>query len=134
MTVDNVEAVRAAVVALNAGDFDAALAQVHPDAEWQPLRVFPDSGSFRGPEGVREFFQSWMDTFRGFRVHLKTCAPVDEDRVLAVLWVSGEGAESGARVESPEFFQLIEFRDGRMIRAQMFETESDALEAAGSPE
>ena len=56
---------------------------------------------------------------------------MDEHRVIARLRVSGEGAESGVEVESPPFFQLIEFRDGLLIRARMFETESEALEAAG---
>jgi len=46
------------------------------------------------------------------------------------LRVSGEGAGSGVEVESPPFFQLIEFRDGLLIRARMFQGESEALEAA----
>jgi hypothetical protein len=34
-------------------------------------------------------------------------------------------------VESPPFFQVLEYRDGLLIRARMFQTESEALEAAG---
>jgi ketosteroid isomerase-like protein len=131
MSQQNVESVREAVEAINHGDFEAALDRAHPDIEWQTLDAFPDAGTYRGPEGVRAFFQTWLDTFRGFRLHLERCVPVDEHRVLGVLRVSGEGAGSGVEVESPAFFQLLEFRDGQLIRARMFQTESEALEAAG---
>src|SRR2546426_8893547 len=134
MPRENVERVREAVEAINRGDFEAALDGAHPDIEWQTLDAFPDAGTYRGPERVRAFFQTWLDTFRGFRLHLEKCVPVDEHRVLGVLRVSGEGAGSGVEVESPEFFQLLEFRDGQLIRARMFQTESEALEAAGLSE
>jgi ketosteroid isomerase-like protein len=130
MSRENVEKVRAAVEAINRGDFDAALDGAHPDIEWRTLDAFPDAGTYRGPEGVRAFFQAWLDTFRGFRLHLEKCVPVDERRVLAVLRVSGEGAESGVEVESPSFSQLLEYDDGQLIRARMFQTETEALEAA----
>jgi ketosteroid isomerase-like protein len=134
MPQENVKRVRDAVEAINRGDFDAALDAAHPDLEWRTLDAFPDAGTYRGPEGVREFFRAWLDTFRGFRLHLEKCVPVDEHRVLAILRVSGEGAESGVEVESPAFSQLLEFHDGQLIRSRMFQTESEALEAAGRPE
>jgi ketosteroid isomerase-like protein len=130
MSLENVERVREAVEAINRGDFEAALGRAHPDIEWETLETFPDAGTYRGPEGVRAFFQTWLDTFRGFRLHLEQCVAVDEDRVLAMLRVSGAGAGSGVEVESPPFFQLIEFRDGLLIRARMFQSESEALEVA----
>jgi ketosteroid isomerase-like protein len=131
MSDENVERVRGAIEALNAGDIETAVRHVHPDVEWQTLDFFPDAGTYRGPEGLLAFFGNWLDTFRGFRLHLEECAPMDKHQVLARLRVSGEGAESGIEVESPPFFQLIEYRDGLLIRARMFQTESEALEAAG---
>lgn len=131
MSQDNVETIRESVEAINRGDLDGALDQVHPDVEWQTLDVFPDARTYRGPDGVREFFQTWQEVFRGFRLHLEECVPVDDHRVLAALRVSGEGAGSGAGVASPVFFELFEIRDGQLIRARMFRTERDALEAAG---
>jgi ketosteroid isomerase-like protein len=134
MPQENVELVREAVEAINRGDLDAALERAHPDVEWQTLDAFPDAGTYRGPEGIRTFFEAWLDTFRGFRLHLEKCLLVDEDRVLAALRVSGQGAGSGVEVESPAFFQLLEFRDGQLTRARMFQTEGEALEAAGLSE
>jgi ketosteroid isomerase-like protein len=134
MSQENVERIREVVAAMNRGDFETALSWSHPDVEWQALDVFPDAGTYHGREGLRAFFQTWLDTFSGFRVHLEKCEAFGEHRVVATVRVSGEGAESGAEVASPPFFQLFELRDGLLIRARMFETESEALEAAGRRE
>ena len=131
MSQENVEIVREAVEAFNDGNFEAAIDRLDPNVEWQPPDVFPDAGPYRGPEGVREFFATWLETFHGLRLHLERCVPAGDQQVLAAMRVSGEGAESGVWVESPVFFQLFEFRDGLVIRARMFSAESDALEAAG---
>jgi ketosteroid isomerase-like protein len=130
MSRENVDRTRQAVEAINREDFEAALEWAHPDAEWQTLDLFPDAATYRGPEGIWEFMQTWRETFRGFRLHLKECVPVG-DHVVATLRVSGEGAASGAQVESPVFFTVLEYRDGQMIRARMFQAESEALGAAG---
>jgi ketosteroid isomerase-like protein len=134
MSRENVERVRVAVEAMNRRDIEAALKFLDSDVEWQTLDAFPDAGTYRGPEGVLAFFQTWLDTFRNFRLHLEECTALDEHCVIARLRVSGAGAESGVEVESPQFFQLIEFHGGLAIRARMFETESEALEAAGLSE
>jgi len=131
MSQENVERTRDAVEAINRGDFEAALDRAHPDVEWQTLDMFPDAGTHQGPEGIRDFFQTWRDTFRGCRLQLERCVPVG-DQVVAALRVSGEGAVSGAQVESPVFFQVLEFRDGQLIRGRMVQTESEAFEAAGT--
>ena len=131
MSQENVDRVKQAVEAMNDRNIEAALKFAHPDVEWQTLEGFPDGGTFRGPEGVLSFFQTWLDTFKGFRLHLERCEALDEHRVLAMLRVSGEGVESGVEVESPSFFQLLEYRDGLLIRTRMFQTKSEALEAAG---
>ena len=131
MSQENVETVRKTVDAFNRGDFDAALELAHPDVEWVTLDSFPDAATHRGLEGLRQFFTTWMDMFQGFRLHLEDCVALDQDLVLATVRVSGEGTESGVQIESPIFFQLVRFRDGLAIRVQMFQTKSEALEAAG---
>jgi ketosteroid isomerase-like protein len=131
MSQENVEIVREAIEAFNRGDFEAALKRMHRDIEWQTLDAFPDAETYHGREEVREFWQTWRDTFRGFRLHLEECVPVGERYVLATFRVSGEGAGSGVGVESPAVFQLGEMRDGQVIRVGMFSNENEALEAAG---
>jgi ketosteroid isomerase-like protein len=130
MSEENVEIVREAVEAFNDGNLDAAFELVHPDIELRSPDVFPDAATYRGVEAVREFFETWLETFQGFRLHLEDCVAAGDERVLATLRVSGQGVESGASVESPKLFQLIDLRDGKILRASFFPTETEALEAA----
>jgi ketosteroid isomerase-like protein len=134
MSEENVELIRASIEAFNRNDPDAAVEAMHPEVVWHTLDLMPDKGTYRGPEGVRSFWQMWHDTFRGFELHLEACVALGEDQVIATLRVSGEGAGSGAGVESPAFFQVLEIRDGRIVLARMFQTEEEALEAAGLSE
>ena len=130
MSERNIEVVRNAFEAFNRGDFDAALELMHPEIEWHTPDAFPDAGTYRGREGVREFWQTWRETFRGFQLHLEDCSAAGEDYVVATFRVSGEGAESGVGVESPAVFQLGELRDGLILWVGMYLTEDEALEAA----
>ena len=134
MSRENVELIRASIEAFNRNDPDAAVEAMHPEVVWDTLDLMPDAGTYRGREGVRSFWQMWHETFRGFQLHLEECVPLGEDQVIATLRVSGEGAGSGAEVESPAFFQVLETRDRQVVRARMFVTEEEALEAAGQSE
>jgi ketosteroid isomerase-like protein len=127
---ENVERVRRAVDALNRGDFEAALDGVHPELEWRTLDVFPDATTYRGTGEVREFFETWRASFRGFHLRLESCEALGDDHVIAALRVGGEGAGSGVEVESPVFFQLLEYSEGQLIRSRMFQTEAEVREAA----
>jgi ketosteroid isomerase-like protein len=131
---ENIERVAQAVEAMNRRDIEATVKLVDPNIEWTTLDAFPDAGTYRGPEAVLGFFQAWIEMFEGFRMHLESCGAINEHLVLARLRVSGEVADSGVVVESPEFFQLLEFRDGLVSRARMFRTEIEALKAAGLSE
>ena len=128
---ENVELMREGIEAFNRGDLETVLKPMHPDIEWQSLDTLPDAGTYRGREGVREFWRTQTDMFQSFRLHMDECVPVGEHYVLATIWVSGEGTQSGAAVESPAFFQIGEIRDRQVMWSGQFSTESDAREAAG---
>jgi ketosteroid isomerase-like protein len=133
MSEDNVDRTRSAVEAINRGDLTAVFDGAHPDVEWRTLDLFPDATTHRGIDEVRAFFQAWRDNFRGFHLDLERCEAVGDRHVLAALRVGGEGVGSGVEVESPVFLQLLEYRDGALVRAEMFRTEAEALQAAGLP-
>ena len=134
MSQENVDTFREAVEAFNAGHMEDALTRVHSDVEWTSRAADPEPQTYRGQDGVRQFFTTWLDAFEGFRLHLERCDTAGNDLVIAALRVSGEGAGSRVPVESPTFFQVVEFQDGQILRARMFSTEEEALEAAGLEE
>ena len=127
MSQRNVEVVRDAVEAFNRDDLDAALERMHPEIEWHTPDAFPDAGTYRGREGVAEFWRTWRETFKGLRLHLEQCVAVGDRHVLASFRVSGEGSESGAGVESPTVFQIGEVRDEQVLWVGMFLTEGEAV-------
>ena len=134
MSQDNVEVVREAFEAFNRGDFDAALERMHPAIEWQALDAFPDAGTYRGRDEVRHFWRALAGHLSWFSLALggvRTSRRAPRPRHLPS---RGEGAGSGAGVESPTVFQLGEIRDGQVTWVGMFSTESEALEAAGLSE
>jgi ketosteroid isomerase-like protein len=131
MSQANVDRVRRGIEAFNRGDVSTALEGMHPEVVWRTLDQLPDAGTYRGHEGVRNFWQTWRETFRGFQLLIDDYEAVGDRHVLASFRVSGEGTESGARVESPPFFQLFEIRDEQLVSASMFTSRAEALGAAG---
>ena len=70
MSQENVERFREAVEAINAGDIETALNVMHPDVEWRTLDMFPDAGTYHGPEGTpsRVFSCTWRTARRWARI------------------------------------------------------------------
>jgi uncharacterized protein len=135
VTHANVDIVRTGIEAFSRGDVEASLAGFHPDIVWEvDPRLVPDAGTYRGHEGVREFWALWHDTFEHFELVIEECSVVDDAHVLVLTHAQGRGAGSGAQVGSRPFAQLYEVRDGLMVHVHMHPSRSGALRAAGLPE
>jgi uncharacterized protein len=96
------------------------------------MDMLPESGSYRGPEGVRRFWQEWGETFDDFRAEPVEYAEGGES-VIVVTKVHGRGKDSGAPVETPGFPMAWTARDGVIVRVEMFQSRAEALEAVGLP-
>jgi ketosteroid isomerase-like protein len=132
MSQENVKKVRASQEAYSRGDFDAALANFDPDVEWYVAAdLLPDPATYRGHEGTRAFWQTFAETFEGFQLQIEECRALSPAQVLVTNRAHGTGAGSGVEVSSANFFQLVDFRDGKVIRVRMYANEEAALEAAG---
>lgn len=108
-------------------DVEAALACLHPDLEFIPLRVGTE-GAFRGHDGFRRFRADTWDHYDVFepRYELREV----DDRVLSwgVIHVCGKG--SGIEMDVPSA-GIWEFRDGLIVRWQDLATKERVLDAAG---
>jgi ketosteroid isomerase-like protein len=123
---------RASMEAYSRGDFDAALEHFHPDIEWSvDARVQPDAQTYRGHEGVREFWHTWAEVMDDMTLVIEECRALDERVVLAVVRARGKGAGSGIEVESGTFAQIAEFENGLTVRTRLFGDKRHALAAAG---
>ena len=93
--------------------------------DWGP---FPRQ-TFEGWDATREY---WEDIFAAVAdFHMEPEAVVAEgDYVVATIHTTGRGASTGVEVNM-RFAVLVEIRDSKLVRLEVFETRAEALEAGG---
>ena len=140
MSQENVELVTGLYAGAEAMDKEQLLAALpelirqacDPEIEWveDPRRA--DSRTYRGHDGVLESFERWLEGFDEYGTELERIVDCG-DRVFVASREEGTGAISGATVDVATY-QVITFREGKVLRYQEFSEEADALGAAGLSE
>jgi ketosteroid isomerase-like protein len=132
-----VERIRQGYDAFNRGDLAVAAQGFSPDIEWRVSLQLPDSPpdeTYRGPEGVMRFWETWRTAFDDFRLEVEEIIDAG-DRVVVFAAVRGRGAGSGVDVKTPSFPQVWTMDDeGRPVRVEMYQSRAEALEAVGLSE
>ena len=126
MSQENVELARRAYAAFQAGDIDEWVRYFDPAVEFNSSEM---EGPFRGHEGLREWAAGLLAAFPDWRPSIVEMRDLD-DLVLIHATARGAGAGSGVGIEV-DFWQAVEFRDGRMVWYAAFRNEAEALEAVG---
>ena len=132
MSQENVDIVRQTYAAWDRDDRAQALAFFADDVVWTPAREDPDPEPHRGREGVRRFWGQWEELFDNIRIDAEELIEVG-DRVVSRLHVTGSGKGSGIDVDQ-RVYQVVELRDGAIVRVDEFYARSEALDAAGLSE
>jgi ketosteroid isomerase-like protein len=128
MSQENVELVRHAYDAVNRRDLGAFLTLMDADVEAVSILVGIE-GRYHGHAGIRRWWGNLLDAFPDFRLDVIQVRDLG-DLTLASLRYRGHGADSGAPVQAP-LWQVIRWRRGRCVQWRSYETEAEALEAAG---
>jgi ketosteroid isomerase-like protein len=127
---ENVEIVRTAMESFNLDGVDAIADQISPDFETTTppsLSVEPDT--YRGPEGVRRWFDAWEGTMDEVRFDVDELVDAG-DRVIAVSRMVARSHTTGIEVE--QAVSLVwTLRDGRAVRLDPYATREEAARAAG---
>jgi ketosteroid isomerase-like protein len=130
MPQENLELRRLADVAfgaLNSGDLDGFLALVAEDVEFTSMVAEAEGTTFRGHEGVRE----WWETVRGaFKDPRWEVLEVRGSGEWGVTRIRSTGTLSGVPV-AQAVWQAARLRDGKLTWWAFFRSEGEALEAAG---
>jgi uncharacterized protein len=132
MSEANVEVVRKLFDAWNRHDFDTAWALFDPDLVVDRSRSLVDSRIYRGTDEVARFWTDWWSTWATTHWDIDELIDAGDD-VVVLGRFRGRGIESGAVVEA-NVAQLMTVRDGKLVRGVLFQSRSDALEAAGLSE
>jgi ketosteroid isomerase-like protein len=131
----NLEIARHALETWSRGDVEAALATVHPDVEWHLSFDLPDvppgKNVFRGREEVGELWRAFRAVWQEITLEIERVV-FDEGPMLVVQGhFSGRGAGSGAAVDR-RLFYVMEIRNRLLVRMRSFDSEEEALAAAGA--
>jgi SnoaL-like protein len=129
MSQENVELYRQGIDAFNRRDLDAFLALADPGVVGISRVLQIEGASYEGHEGTREWWNSLLGVFPDFTIEVLSVRDAG-DRTVAELRNRAQGEGGPASLEEL-VWQVSEWRDGLVVRWQMFDTERDAFEAAG---
>jgi hypothetical protein len=132
VSADNVETVRRYYAALAANDDAPALTAEFwdPDADYYPVRKFPEARPCHGREEVSSFLAGYLEAFAVYEWGVVDLIPVGDDRVLGFGTVRAEGRGSGVELEGG-LYQCFWLRHGRFFRVEDHLTLKGALRALG---
>ena len=132
MSEENIETLKRGFEAASRLDGDALLEDLDPEIEWRPrfqIMLGGEARVFRGHEGVREAFRDLYGALDGIKPEVSEVRdPGDQIVALGRLSIRGKG--SGAEAESPAGW-VVEFKNGKVVRASEYLDPKEALEAAG---
>ncbi len=132
MSQENVELYRRGIEAFNRRDLEAFLALADPDVVGISRVLAIEGGSYRGYDGTREWWKDLLGVFPDFTIEIVWVRDAG-DRTVAELRNSAHGEGSAAPL-AELVWQVSEWRDRRVVWWEMFESEQEALEAAGVSE
>jgi ketosteroid isomerase-like protein len=133
-----VELSRRGFAAFSSGDWDKALATMHPEVEWHVAFALPDlplgKTVFRGREEVRELWAAFTSIWERITIEMEAVESLSgaEGRwvLVARSRFRGQGGASGAQVDRVVHY-VLETEGDLLRRIRPFDTEADALAAAG---
>jgi ketosteroid isomerase-like protein len=131
MSEENVEVIRAAFEAWNAGDMDAFREMHDPDVILRTVEDWPERGPYLDREAVMRFFKQLRDTWDTDTVEASSDYLHLADRVVVRFTLHGVG--HGPRAIG-EYTVVFSVRKGKIREVDYFQDHDEALEAAGLSE
>jgi ketosteroid isomerase-like protein len=130
MSEESVEVVAAALSAFESEGLDAFLEYFTDDVVYRAIEgSVDDRGPLHGKDAGRAYVQDWLDTFDELHTEVIDLIDAGDDRVVAVLRLSGRAKQSG--VETDLTYAVAYWvRDGKIARGHEYNTREQALEAA----
>jgi len=132
MSQENVELYRRGIDAFNRRDLKAFLALADPDVVGVSRVLAIEGGTYHGHDGARDWWNNLLEVFPDFTIEVVSVRDAGQ-LTLSELRNRVHGEGSAAPLEE-SVWQVSEWRDGQVLRWQMYASEHDALEAAGLEE
>jgi ketosteroid isomerase-like protein len=132
---EDIAVVREQFEAVNRRDFPSAMDAYADDVVLVVAEGWGiTAGTYEGKEAVGEWFGDWFRQFADdYRFDIMEARDLGGGRLFLVAEHTGTGRSSGAPIESVSGY-LYRVRDGKIVRAHIFETPAEALAGAELPE
>ena len=129
MAEGNVQLVRRGFQALREGDVEALIPLIHPEFEaTTPPGLAAEPDTYRGPEGIRRYFESFYEAMDRVRFEADDFIPVGE-RVVVPLTLRARGRTTGIGT-AQKVVQIWDIKDEKAYRVEVYATLEDAMAAA----
>jgi ketosteroid isomerase-like protein len=120
--------VRALFERVNAGEIDAGIELLAPDAVFVvPPDASAEPDTYRGHDGARRYFSGFDGVLDEVRFELLDLEQVTDDTLLAATRLRGRGTSTGIPVEQ-DTFVLLTVRDGLVSSIRAYADRKSALE------
>ena len=134
MSRKNVDVVRSAYEAWNAGDLDAAVEFLDPVIEWRMPPNFPEAGTYQGVDEVKSRLEEFLESWEDFQVEVEELIEAG-DRVVALTRFRGRSKGVGLELTGVAVdAQVWTLSEGRVTHVWMYGGTEEALEAGGLSE
>ena len=124
------DTLRRSYEALNAGDVDAALEALAPDAVWRESPELPGGDEFRGRGALRAFLGDFLAEWREFHQEIENVVPAG-DRIAVLIHLIAVGRGSGIEADT-RYAHVWTMRDGKGIRVEGHRDQEAALRSLDS--
>jgi ketosteroid isomerase-like protein len=132
MSQENVELFRRGMDAFLRGDIKPLLETAHPEIEWYPFSAQVEGDApYKGHEGIRQWWANMNSAFEEFEASFDEIR--DEDDVVVALGRLRARFRSGITLDT-EMGWVFRFRDGVAVWGRAYQSQAQALEAAGLSE
>jgi len=130
MSEENVQIVRTTMEFFNLEGLDAIIDRIDPSFETTtPASLSVEPDTYRGPEGVRRWFEAWDGTIDALRFEVDETIDAG-NRVIAVCRMIARSRSTGLEFEQA-VTMVWTIRDRRAVRLDPYATREEALRAVG---
>jgi uncharacterized protein len=128
MAESNVELVRQGYEALREGDVEALIPLIHADFEvTTPPGLAAEPDTYRGPEGIRRYFESFYEVMDSVRFEPEDFIAVG-DRVVVPVTLKARGRTTGIET-AQKVVQIWDLKDEKAYRIEIYATLEEAMES-----